>query len=136
MASTRLRLAGESAAVLAMLTFAAMALPVAAGIIPADRMTTWAPGIPGGIPARTTVCATVNASTYGNGAIDASSGIQSAVDACPAGQVVLLSAGSFTVNNLVLIDKGITLRGAGAGATILSKKNGAHARTSPMQPKP
>jgi hypothetical protein len=30
------------------------------------------PGIPGGVPALTTVCATVNASTYGNGLLDAS----------------------------------------------------------------
>jgi hypothetical protein len=120
-------------AVLAALTWA-IALPVRAGIIPADRLTVWAPGIPGGIPARATTCAMVNASTYGNGSIDASSGIQDAVDACPAGQVVLLSAGNFTVNNLVLINKGITLRGAGGGVTILTKKNGARARTSPMEP--
>ena len=44
---TRLRQGGIFAAVLAMLTFAATALPAAAGIIPADRMTVWAPGIPG-----------------------------------------------------------------------------------------
>jgi len=94
-------------------------------IIPADRRTTWNPGIPGGIPSRTTVCATVNASTYGNGASNASAGIQSALDACPVGQVVKLSAGTFTVNNYLLISKGITLRGSGLGVTKLQKTNGA-----------
>ena len=37
----------------------------------------------GGITARTTVCRTVDASTYGNGASDATAGIQAAIDACP-----------------------------------------------------
>ena len=63
-----------------------------------ERRTTWNPGIPGGIPARTTVCATIHASTYGNGTIDATAGIQAAIDACPVGQVVQLSAGNFLVN--------------------------------------
>jgi hypothetical protein len=81
--------------------------------------------VPGGVPTRTTVCAVVNASTYGNGASDASSGIQAAVNACPVGQVVQLSAGTFTANNYILINKGITLRGAGPTATVLQKTNGA-----------
>ena len=51
------------------------------GVLPAERLTTWNPGIPGGIPARTTVCATINASTYGDGTQDASAGIQAAIDA-------------------------------------------------------
>ena len=72
--------------------------PVAADIMPPERRTTWNPGIPGGIPARTTVCATVNASTYGNGTMDATAGIQAAINACPDGQVVQLSAGDFLVN--------------------------------------
>jgi hypothetical protein len=105
--------------------------------IPADRRTTWTPGMMtvGGIPNRTTVCATVQASTYGNGAQDATAGIQAAIAACPAGQVLQLSAGTFTINNdLILLDKGITLRGAGAGVTILKKTNGARARTDPLHP--
>ena len=96
-----------------------------AQILPADRTTVWHPGVPGGVPDRTTVCAVVNASTYGNGASDASSGIRAAVNACPVGQVVQLSAGTFTVNNYILINKGITLRGAGPTATVLQKTNGA-----------
>jgi hypothetical protein len=94
-------------------------------VIPADRSTVWKPGVLGGIPQRTAICATVNASTYGNGSAEASSGLQAAIDACPAGQVVKLSAGTFRVNNHLLIAKGITLRGAGPNATVLRKTNGA-----------
>jgi hypothetical protein len=92
-----------------------------------DRGTVWNPGMMavGGIPARTTICATVNASSYGNGSQEASAGIQAALDACPAGQVVQLSAGTFLVNNYLLVHTPITLRGAGAGTTILQKTDGA-----------
>jgi pectate lyase-like protein len=115
--------------------FAALgwASSAAAQILPTDRTTTWTPGV-GTIPTRTTICATLNASTYRDGSQDASTAIQRAIDACPAGQVVLLSAGRFTVNNHVLISKGITLRGAGAGQTILTKTNGARARISSRVP--
>lgn len=91
------------------------------------RFTVWNPGLNavGGIPVRTTVHATLQASSYGSGATDASAAIQAAIDNCPAGQVVQLSAGTFKVNNLILIDKNITLRGAGAGKTLLQKTNGA-----------
>ena len=42
------------------------------------------------------------------------------------GQVVLLSAGTFTINNdIIMINKGVTLRGAGAGSTLLQRTNGA-----------
>ena len=102
------------------------ALPAAAQILPADRLTTWNPGVAGGIPSRTTICATIDAAAYGNGADEASAGIQAALDACPVGQVVQLSAGTFTLNaSYVRIGKGVTLRGAGAGATTLRKTNGA-----------
>jgi hypothetical protein len=46
--------------------------------------------------------------------------------------VVKLSAGTFAVNNLVLINRGITLRGAGIGVTFLKKTNGAHGRTTQL----
>src|ERR1700758_4507331 len=126
MISARFRRARALASVIASLTLALTAHPAAAAMLPADRTTAWNPGLTavGGIPNRTTVCATVNASAYGGGTSDASAGIQAAVNACPAGQVVTLSAGNFTVNNLVLINQGITLRGAGAGTTILTKTNG------------
>ncbi len=101
--------------------------PARAQILPADRMTTWNPGIPGGVPARTTICGpTINAGTFGNGTTEASAAIQAAIDACPAGQVVQLSAGAFKINaDVLIIDKGITLRGAGPGITTLRRSNGA-----------
>jgi hypothetical protein len=99
------------------------ALPAAADVLPTERRTIWSPGIPGGIPARTTVCATIDAATYGNGSLDATAGIQAAIDACPAGQVVRLSAGNFLVNGAhpITIHKGVVLRGAGPAATKLRK---------------
>ena len=105
----------------------------------ADRLTLWRPGVAGGIPQRTTVCRTVNASTYGNGASDATAGIQAAINGCPAGQVVQLSAGTFTIGatgGFVLVNKGITLRGAGPGQTTLQKTNGANPGTYQPGPHP
>jgi hypothetical protein len=105
-------------------------------VLPPDRATTWNPGLMsvGGISNRTTIFTNISASTYGNGAQDASAGIQASLEACPAGQVVLLSAGMFTVNNLLLVHSAITLRGAGPGATILQKTDGARPRISAAQP--
>jgi hypothetical protein len=79
----------------------------------------------GGIPNRTTICAAL--SPLGGGTDD-SSAIQAAISACPVGQVVQLSAGTFSFSNghYLLINKGITLRGAGAGKTILAKTDGSH----------
>ena len=48
----------------------------------------------GGIPNRTKVCKTL--SPLGDGKDDTAD-IQNAIEACPLGQVVLLSAGAFTV---------------------------------------
>jgi hypothetical protein len=123
-------------ALLATTMIMAISVPSPSSILPSDRATAWIPGLMsmGGIPNRTTIYATLQASTYGNGARDATAGIQAAIDACPVGQVVGLSAGTFTVNNYLLINKGITLRGAGPGSTILQKTNGARPRTSPSQP--
>ena len=79
----------------------------------------------GGIPNRSVQCGST-ISPLGSGRDDTSN-IQNAIDKCPAGDVVLLSAGTFTIGdgNFILINKGITLRGAGAGSTILTRTNGA-----------
>ena len=68
----------------------------------------------GGIPNRTTVCATVN--PLGGGKDDFAN-IQNAINKCPAGQVVQLGAGAFTVRMADLpiqVSTGIVLRGTGA----------------------
>src|SRR5262245_5485079 len=97
-------------------------------LIPAVRTTTWNPGLNsvGGIPMRTTICATVSASTYGNGTENAANGIQSAIDKCPVGQVVMLSAGDFKITNHILVNKGITLRGQGPAQTKLRMPAGTN----------
>jgi hypothetical protein len=76
----------------------------------------------GGIPHRTTVCATLSPSGG-----DDSGAIQSAIDACPEGQVVSLGAGTFKIaeGHFLLIAKPITLPGAGPGVTILNRTGGA-----------
>jgi hypothetical protein len=114
---------------------AAMASPSASidpsAFLPPDRATTWSPGMigAGGIPVRSTVCATL---TPRGGGLDDTAGIQAAINRCRAGQVVQLTAGTFLVNsgNYLLVNKGITLRGAGPGRTTLAKTNGA----KPFQP--
>jgi hypothetical protein len=93
------------------------------GIIPASRAIDWTQvGIPGGIPARTTSCSAIAAATYGNGTIDATSGIQAALNACSANQVVSLSAGTFRINGNLSIRSNVTLRGQGAHLTILDAR--------------
>ena len=96
------------------------------GLLPSDRdaYANWKmAGLQsvGGIPNRTTICATV--SPLGGGQDDAAQ-IQNAVNNCPSGEVVQLTAGTFTINapHLVTIDKSITVRGSGpcAGATGVS----------------
>jgi hypothetical protein len=104
-------------------------LPISISPLPPDRdaSANWQMAgmlSAGGIPNRTTVCATVK--PRGSG-LDDSTNINNAINACPAGQVVSLAAGTFTIaeGNYVLIDNGISLRGAGPGTTILTRTGGA-----------
>jgi hypothetical protein len=80
-------------------------------IIPADRATTWNPGIPGGVPSMP-VCATVSPPLPPNSPRQA---IQTALDGCPAGSAVQLTAGTFNLDNSIFITKGVVLRGAAPG---------------------
>ena len=107
------------------------------GFLPADRATVWKPGMmaAGGIPARSTVCATLNPNTTNS---DDTARIQAAINVCPVGEVVQLAAGTFFINggHFLLINKGITLRGAGPGKTTLAKIDGARPFQSAVGPKP
>ena len=87
------------------------------GLLPSDRdaYANWKmAGLSsvGGIPNRTTQCgATINPR---GGGLDDTGNINTAISNCPAGQVVQLSAGTFTIpeGSWVFLNKGITLRGA------------------------
>lgn len=88
-------------------------------IDPARRVA-WNPGIPEGIPERTTICA-----TFSPGATAAQ--INSAIQSCPAGQVVFLNAGTYNISGINFAGKSnVTLRGAGPDQTFLvfSGQNG------------
>jgi hypothetical protein len=88
-----------------------------AGIIPADRITTWNPGLnaAGGIPNRTTIYRTLSPR---GGSFEDTAAIQSALNTCPHGQVVKLSPGTFNINGggLRFRTSDCTLRGSGTGA--------------------
>lgn len=85
--------------------------------IPAERCTRWEPGIPGGIPRRTQICASLDAAALGDGKADATGAIQSAIARCPEASVVFLPAGTYRVTSSIMLDKGVVLRGAGPDAT-------------------
>jgi len=87
-----------------------------AGIIPADRITTWNPGLNavGGIPNRTTIYQTLSPR---GGSLDDTAAIQRALDTCPRDQVVKLGPGTFQINGggLGFRRSDCTLRGSGTG---------------------
>jgi hypothetical protein len=115
----------------------------ASGLIPSSRAIDWShAGIPGGIPdANWPICQTIPPS----GGSDDSVAIQNAINACPAGSVVALTAGNYRLHRsstvcqgksddyatgvyeagLCLTDKSIVLRGAGPNNTTLSYGDGA-----------
>jgi hypothetical protein len=100
--------------------------------LPFERLTAWNPGLmsAGGIPHRTIMCAQLT--PLGNG-LDDTAQIQKAIASCPAGRVIQLAAGHYLLNSShILINKGVTLRGAGPGRTILAKTTGA--RPFPLKP--
>jgi hypothetical protein len=88
--------------------------PPWAGILDPARAIDWSQaGVVGGVPTRTTVCATLNP-----GATAAQ--INAAIAACPSGQVVSLTAGTYALSDDgVVMKSGVTLRGAGADKTLL-----------------
>ena len=88
-------------------------------LIDATRRVDWsAAGVTGGIPSRTTVCATLSAgATAGQ--------INNAIASCPAGQVVKLNAGTYTLSGGLMFEKSnVTLRGEGPHQTFLRFSSG------------
>lgn len=85
---------------------------LAADPLPASRRIDWSyTGVPGGIPDRSTVCATFNP-----GATAAA--INSALASCSNG-IVKLNAGTYNLVGLQVHGDNVTLRGAGADQTVL-----------------
>ncbi len=92
------------------------AVPQAGTVIDPSRRIDWSQaGVVGGIPARTTICGTLNP-----GATVAQ--INSALASCPAGQTVFLNAGTYVLSGSIVLNQvsNVTLRGAGANRTFLN----------------
>src|SRR5438067_6010986 len=86
------------------------------GILDTSRAIDWnKAGVIGGIPNRTTICATLNPGAT-------ASQINSAIAACPSGQVVKLNAGTYSLSGGIVFSNksNVTLRGAGPDQTILA----------------
>ena len=103
---------------------------VPAGLLDPARTTTWNPGIladtqskkalgPDGLPVRAQVCARPAPGDD----------LNAAIAQCPEGQVVELAAGTYTTSSVVILTKGVVLRGAGSagaakGGTTISRTGG------------
>jgi hypothetical protein len=92
--------------------------------VPAQRLTTWNPGLSavGGIPRREKVYRTLSPSGG-----DDTAAIQEALDACPENQVVQLGPGTFRIsgNGISMKRSNVVLRGSGPKNTKLVKAIGS-----------
>ena len=99
-------------------------------ILPAERTMDWQnmTGIPGGIPNRTTIFATVTQAPYNadfTGVNDALPAIQSAINAAPTNTVVFIPTGKYKLNSTLKFKEGVTVRGAGMTNTLLLVNHGS-----------
>lgn len=106
------------------------------GVTPEARTTWFMPGVTynGGIPARTTLCATLSPLA---GGADNTTAIQNALSGCPSGEALLLNAGVYPISGQgVTIPNNVTLRGAidahGRPASMLVKRDGQSQQYSPI----
>jgi len=84
-------------------------------VVAAARSVDWRNvGIPGGVPQRSTICATLSAGAT-------ATQINNAIAACPNGQVVQLNPGTYNLTNGINFNNksNVTLRGAGADQTFI-----------------
>jgi hypothetical protein len=78
-----------------------------------SRTIPWKPGVPDGVPYRTTICRTLSPGGGDDGAA-----INAALQACPEGQVVQLTAGVYRIETGVTFPRSrLTLRGTGGPGT-------------------
>jgi hypothetical protein len=82
-------------------------------ILSSSQAIDWSNSGVGGIPARTTNCASLTSSA-------SLAQINSALASCPSGETVYLSAGTYSIPGTINVPSNVTLRGAGANLTILN----------------
>ena len=89
-------------------------------ISPGRRIDWSAAGVPGGIPVRTSICATL---TPGVTAAQ----INNAISFCPSGGVVALVAGTYNLSTGIVFNNksNVTLRGSGPDQTFIKFTNGS-----------
>ena len=106
--------------------------PVPSAIIPDNRLAPWQGnvGVPGGIPTRTTIYKDIvrDLGADPTGQVDAGPILNSAMNSCPAGQVVYIPAGTFKIASpaSTFMRGNYSIRGAGQGQTILKLQGGAN----------
>jgi hypothetical protein len=104
--------------------FVSLPATAPAAVLPPDKapVAVWsAAGVPGGIPNRTNVYTTLSPGIT-------ASQLQTAINSCPSGKVVMLAAGTYNLSAISLGSpgpQGWTLRGAGMGKTILNITGGS-----------
>jgi len=113
--------------------------PIQSTLIPPERKVNW--GVAGvwengvkGIPNRTVVFCDVRVSipgsslvARGDGVTDDTAALQAAINACPAGQVVYLSAGTYRISGTLYPKSNMVIRGAGPGSTTIVQHGNAYA---------
>jgi hypothetical protein len=82
-------------------------------VLSAVRAIDWSGVGAGRIPERKTICATLTPSA-------SLVQINAALASCPREQTVYLTAGAYSISGTVVVPSNVTLRGAGAGLTILN----------------
>jgi hypothetical protein len=96
------------------------------GLLDPARGIDWTTaGVVGGIPNRTTICSSLTPSAT-------LAQINSALAACPSGQVVFLAAGTYNITGTINVPSNVTLRGAGTLKTILNTTGGGGASAIQM----
>lgn len=84
-----------------------------APLLSSKQAIDWSDAGVGSIPTRKTICANLTSSAT-------LAQINSALASCPSGQTVFLAAGTYSIPGTVVVPSNVTLRGAGAGETILN----------------